>query len=118
ERIATQAQREGMPLSAAEQHMLRWSETDPEFEIEPDLEEPFEEPQARHDFEARIKQLLKRAYDADMGTDPASEGTFREAVKALAGSDQYLLLMIDPSIGVERSWLWRHTYWNSARVAL
>jgi hypothetical protein len=39
EKVVAQAQVEGVPLSAAERRMLSWSESDPDFVVDPQLPE-------------------------------------------------------------------------------
>jgi len=99
DRIAAEARAEGEPLSANEHWMLRFSESDPEFVVDPERVKEFEAEISDSDYEAKIAGLLERAYARDTKADTAAVAKYREASAILHQGDHYLLIMIDRAIG-------------------
>ena len=99
ERILRQAQLEGLRLSEAEQQMLSWSESDPDFVADPELPERVASEISDGDYERKIGGLLARSYAADEATDPAASEQWRQASDVLHQGDHYILVMLDEAIG-------------------
>jgi hypothetical protein len=94
ERILAQAEAEDVQLSDNEQWMLRFSESDPDFAVDPARVAQFEAEVPAEDFETKIAGLLQRAYQADARANGAATATYREAAAVLHQGDHYLLVMI------------------------
>ena len=99
DRIAAQARAEGQPLSASEHWMLRFSESDPDFVVDPVRVEQLQAEISDSDYETKIADLLKRAYERDTTADTTATAKYREASEILRQGDHYLLIMIDRAIG-------------------
>jgi hypothetical protein len=106
---------EGTPLGRAEEYMLAWSESDPDFAMDDSLVDEFERVTPEKDFERRVSTLLWHAYAADVAASSDMVVTYREVRAALSEGDHYLSIMIDPRVG---SLLPGRKYGESARVAL
>jgi hypothetical protein len=99
ERILAQAEAEDVQLSDNEQWMLRFSESDPDFAVDPARVAQLEAEVPQEDFETKIAGLLYRAYQADAGADGGATATYREAADVLHQGDHYLLVMVDRALG-------------------
>jgi hypothetical protein len=99
DRIAEQARAEGSPLSPNQQWMLRFSESDPDFVVDPIRVNQVDAEISDSDYETKITSLLERAYERDTKADPAVAAKYREASEILHQGDHYLLIMIDRAIG-------------------
>jgi hypothetical protein len=99
DRIVAQARAEGRPLSALEQWMLSFSESDPEFVVDPGRVTQLETEISDEDYEAKIAGLIRRRYERDADSDPGARATYRDAYAALGRGDHYLLVMIDQALG-------------------
>jgi len=97
-KVIEEADREGVALSAAERHMLRWSESDPDFVPDPTLAEVQENEIAEADFEAKIAGLIRRAYDRDAAADGDARLRYRAARSKLNEGDHYILVMMDQAL--------------------
>jgi hypothetical protein len=115
DRIVAEAKKKGTPLERAEEYMLAWSESDPDFAIDDAMVNEFEQLTSEQDFERKVSTLLWHAYAADAAASPATVMTYRHACVALSKGDHYLSIMIDPRVG---SPLPSRSYGESARVAL
>jgi hypothetical protein len=110
EEVTTQAATEDVPLSDAEQRMLSFSESDPEFVVSPGL---VEKPQAEISddaYEAKIAGLIERAWKRDVESDSNARTVYHEAFTVLSQGDHYLLVMIDRALRRHlRAWwaFWR-----------
>jgi hypothetical protein len=62
ERIVAQATFEQLPLSVAEQRMLSWSESDPEYKVDVSLPVQLQAEASDESYEAKIAGLVQRAY--------------------------------------------------------
>ena len=87
-----QAEREGKPLDALEQRMLRWSAVIPGLEHTVQFNDEFEREHDTAEFEEKAAGLLQRAR-AQAGP------TWDDALAALRGQDAYVLVMIRQSGG-------------------
>ena len=99
ERIVAQASEESKPLSDTEQWMLRFSEADPEFEVEPAKVDAFEREISQEEYEARIVGLLQRRYRLDVAADRKAADEYRQAFGVLNQGDHYILCMITAALG-------------------
>src|SRR6185436_18650528 len=97
-KVIEQAEREGVSLSAAERHMLSWSESDPDFVPDPTLVEAQEKEIPEAEFEAKIAGLIQRAYDRDAASDGDVRSIYRAARSKLSEGDHYILVMMDRAL--------------------
>jgi hypothetical protein len=100
DRVAAQATREGKPLSEAETYMLAWSEADPGFSPDAELDSVFDAKTTPEEFESSISALLRRAYRADVAADPSVRSEYLAAYDRLKKNDHYIAVMLDPALGV------------------
>ena len=110
ERVIERARSEGVSLSVAERWMLRFSESDPEFEVDVDLVNQLESEMSDEQYEAKIAGLLKRSFAADMAADAGARAIWQQADSVLAQGDHYIQLMVDEAVGgsLKRWWeFWR-----------
>jgi len=99
-KVLEQAEYEGVAISAAQQYMLAWSESDPSFKQDSKLNSQFEQEIAQGEYEKKIQGLLKRAYKRDIQRDSSEKSTYREAYRVLSQGDHYILVMIQEALGV------------------
>ena len=97
--ILSQASREGVVLSANERWMLRFSESDPEFVVDPARVHEFESETSDRAYEAKVAGLIRRAYERDRQLDSDAGAMYREARNCLSRGDHYLLVMVDEALG-------------------
>ena len=110
DRIVAQAATDGKPLSEAERQMLGFSESDPEYVVDPALVDRLASEISDDDYEAKVADLIKRAWKHDVESDPNARETYREALAVLNEGDHYIVIMIDRALGREsRPWwaFWR-----------
>jgi hypothetical protein len=110
DKIVTQATTEGTALSNAERQMLSFSESDPEFVVNPALIEKLEGEITDEDYEAKVAGLLERSLKRDVESDSKARDVYREAFTVLSQGDHYLLVMIDRALWRQlRPWwaFWR-----------
>jgi hypothetical protein len=110
DRIMAQARAEGLSLSEAEQRMLSWSESDPDFEADPVLVQQLAAEISDEDYEAKVAGLLQRAFRQDVTSNPAARDRYRQAHDVLRQGDHYVLIMINEALGRQlRPWwaFWR-----------
>ena len=79
--------------------MLSFSESDPEFVVDPALVDKLTAEISDEDYETKVAGLLERAYKRDVDRNGTARDTYREAYAALKKGDHYLLIMIDRSLG-------------------
>jgi hypothetical protein len=93
-KIAAEAAMQSMPLSGDEKKLLLFSEQDPESpaDIPQELLEGVNE-----EYESRITGLLKAAYARDQD-NPQERRQYEDAMKMLAGSDHYILVMANVAL--------------------
>ncbi len=93
-KITSEAEREGAALSDVDKRMLLFSEQEPESTVGfPDgfLDDIDEE------YERRVTSLLKAAYTRDRD-NPLERQQYEDAMKALDGSDHYILVMAEAAL--------------------
>ena len=101
-KVLAQAHAEQMGLSAAEQAMLSWSESDPAFTPDPALVEQLATEISDDDYETKVAGLLERSYQRDLKSDGAARDGYRKAYSMLVQGDHYLLVMIRRALGRNR----------------
>jgi hypothetical protein len=106
ERIVAQAEAEGQPLSVNEQWMLSFSESDPEFAVDPDRVESLAAEIPDEEYEAKVTGLIQRACERDAASDPSAVESYRHAYEILSQGDHYLVIMLEQ--GLER---WLRPWW-------
>ena len=97
--ILAQASREGVELSGCEQWMLRFSEADPEFQVDPERVAEFERETTDQAYEAKVADLIRGAYEHDTRTDSEVRAVYQEARRTLSQGDHYLSVMVDQALG-------------------
>ena len=110
EKIVAEAVRQGRPLSQLEQWMLSFSESDPEFVVEPESVDRLAQEISDADYEAKITRLIEQVCARDTATDPSAVEEYRKAYEVLDEGDHYLLVMLKPGLArVRRKWwqFWR-----------
>jgi hypothetical protein len=107
DKIVSQVQIQGVPLSDIDRRMLLFSVDEPESAIGIPLEVLEDVSQV---YEAKIIKLLKSAYKQD-SDNPEERQKYRDAMRTLKGSDHYILVMASAAlpkngIGVSRlTWI-------------
>lgn len=99
ERIVAQANEESEPLSEAQRWMLRYSDSDPDFEVDPDKYDAFEKETSDEAYEARIAGLLRRRFRRDVAAYPSATEEYRKAFGVLRQGDYHILSMIATALG-------------------
>src|SRR5689334_14497667 len=94
ERVLAQARAEQVPVTAAEERMLSWSESDPAFDPDPALVQQLEAEISDEDYETKVAGLLERGYQRDLASDSSARDRYREAYSVLTQGDHYLVVMI------------------------
>lgn len=80
ERILAEAQREGHPLSENEQWMLRFSESDPDFVVDPARVEALGNEISDDAYERKVAALAQRACEADIAADASASSGILQPV--------------------------------------
>jgi hypothetical protein len=104
-KILAEATARRVTLSAAEQYMLSWSESDPHFTQDPALTAAFEAETNDTGFESKVVPLIRGAYARDVNLQPTARTQWRNAYAALNKGDHYLLVMLRDALG------WRLKRW-------
>jgi hypothetical protein len=110
ERVIERARSENVTLSAAERWMLLFSESDPEFDVDPRRADELAAQMSDEEYEAKIVGLLGRSFAADIAADRGARAVWQEAHSVLAQGDHYIQVMIDRAVGgsLKRRWeFWR-----------
>jgi hypothetical protein len=110
EKVVQRARHEGLSLSAAERWMLLFSESDPEFDVDPRRVDELASEMSDEEYEAKVEGLLQRSFAADLAADDGAHATWQRARLVLAEGDHYIQIMIDRAMGgtLKRWWeFWR-----------
>src|SRR5213594_2150595 len=83
ERVVAQAKQEDIPLSEAERQMLAWSESEITPETAKQRDARFEAQTTDSEFEAKVSNLIRRAYTEDVARDRSSKQSYRGAYHVL-----------------------------------
>jgi len=100
DRVTSQAEKEGAPLSEAQKYMLNWTEAEEGFQIDERLNERFYAETTDEEYEKKIGFLLKHAYQEDVTTDPGATEKYHSAYSVLKNHDHYILIMIKDNLFV------------------
>jgi hypothetical protein len=110
EQVLTQARAENVQLSDVERKMLSWSESDPDFIVDPQLPAQLASEISDEEYERKVAGLLSRRFGVGVSADPAAEAQWTQAAEVLHQGDHYILVMLDEALGsrVKRWWqFWR-----------
>jgi hypothetical protein len=110
DKVVARAQIERVPLSEAERKMLSWSESDPDFVVDPHLPGQLASEMSDQEYERKIGGLLARSLQGDLAEDPNAEARWKQASDVLHQGDHYILVMLEESVGsrLKRWWqFWR-----------
>jgi hypothetical protein len=109
-KIVAQAAHEGHPLSDNERWMLSFSESDPQFVVDPARVAALEAEIPDLEYEAKVAGLVKRACAADVASNPNSLAEYKEAFAVLKEGDHYLMIMLKQGLA---KWLrpWWALFW-------
>lgn len=97
DKVDQQAAAENIELSATERKMLWFSESDPDFEVDPRLVDELADELSDEEYEAKISGLLERRFAAD-AADECEAAAWRDARATLEHGDHYISIMIDRAI--------------------
>jgi hypothetical protein len=109
-KVIAQARAEGLGLSEAERAMLSWSESDPDFIVDPSLPERLASEISDEEYEKKVAGLLFRSFAADVDRGDEGVSQWQQAAEVLREGDHYILIMIDQGVGrrLKRWWqFWR-----------
>ena len=95
ERIASEASREGNPLTEVERKMLYFSETDWTLPEMTQISSEFDRDYDANAFEQRIAALVAKIVAGDRSQNQTATGTWDEAVEKLSDGDHYLNVLLD-----------------------
>jgi hypothetical protein len=103
QKVAQQAEFEGLPLSPAEREMLSWSESDPELTLSAEqataLVDDLESQMSDEQYESKIAALLTRAYERDDASGGSSKDLWKDAYSKFNEGDHYIAVMLDHALG-------------------
>lgn len=91
DRIVTEAQREGVPLSETERRMLYFTETDWMPYDFAEVNEAFEREYDTPTYEAKIAAVIRSYLDQ---ASPTDRSKWHDAVRVLSNEDHYVLVLI------------------------
>jgi hypothetical protein len=109
-KVIDRAWTEGVRLSDAERRMLYWSESDPEFKVDPGLVEQLASEMSDETYETKITALLQNSFAADTAIDSRAREVWQQARSVLMQGDHYILIMINRAVEkkLKRWWeIWR-----------
>jgi hypothetical protein len=106
DKVIQRARTESVPLSDAERRMLLWSESDPEFKVDPQLVEQLATEMSDAEYDMKVAGLLNRAFLADVTVDPQARDEWKLARLVLKQGDHYILVMIDQGVGKKLKRWW------------
>ena len=110
DKVVAQAEVEGITLSDAEQKMLFWSESDPEFVVDAELPERLAGEISDADYEKKIVGLLSRCFKAELDRASEAEAQWKQAADILHQGDHYILVMLDKAVGPQLRRWWQ--FWK------
>ena len=96
-RIALEAGREGAPLTVVERKMLYFTETAETLRGISEINAEFDRDYDSKEYERKITGLIRNIEAHDAG-DAEEQRTWEQAVDKLAEGDNYLSIMLDPSL--------------------
>jgi hypothetical protein len=107
DKIIEQAESEGVPLSADERLMLKWSESEPESIADPELAQRLAAEISDEDYEEVIAGFLSRRYATEISLDRSAKKAWADAFATLNRGDHYLLIMIKRALGRQLTPWWK-----------
>jgi len=110
EKVVSQARLEGISLSEAERTMLSWSESDPDFVVDPELPGRLAAEISDEEYETKIAGLLARCFAVEVGQDPGAEAQWKQAADVLRQGDHYIAIMLDAAVGSRLKHWWQ--FWR------
>ena len=110
DKIVQQAGAEGVPLSADERLMLKWSESEPDSIADSDLVGRLASEISDEDYEEKIAGLLSRCYAAEIAADRGAKKVWTEAFATLNCGDHYILVMIARAVGRQLTPWWKFRF--------
>jgi len=110
DRIVAQAREEGSPLSDDEVWMLSFSESDPDFVVDPSRVERLSQEISDPEYEAKVAGLIKRAFEHDHRTDPRAADSYRAAYQELEKGDHYLSIMLSRTLARKLTPWWKFRF--------
>ena len=78
--------------------MFSFSESDPEFAVDPALVEQLQAEISAEEYEVKIAGLIERSWKRDVETDGNAGNLYREAFTTLSRGGHYLLIMIERAL--------------------
>jgi hypothetical protein len=113
DQIATEAQREGKPLTETERKMLYFSETGWTLPEMAEVNDRFDREYDQEQYERKIRRLIYNARSRFQKQDQEGLRLWADAVRMLRKEDRYLFVMLDapdakvhPSRDLVRLWAW------------
>ena len=113
DRIAQQADLEGVPLSRDERLMLTWSESEPDSIADPELVDRLAAEISDEDYVVKIAGLLARSYAADLARDSTAKAIWTDAFRVLKQADYYMGIMVDQAVGRQLAPWWTYRRWSA-----
>ena len=106
ERVLRQSQTNRIALTNAERHMLSWSESDPDFTPDFALAEELEREESDEEYEAKVADLIRSAFERDLASDSEARSLYRAAYAKLGEGDHYISIIMERALGrkVRRGW--------------
>jgi hypothetical protein len=98
---------EGVPLSADERLMLKWSESEPDSIGDPAFAERLAGEISDEDYEEKIAGLLTRNYAADVAREPRAKEAWADAFRTVQRADYYIGIMIDRALARQLTPWWK-----------
>lgn len=94
EKIAAEAEREGIPLSEIERKMLYFSEMDWTLPDMASVSAEFDREYDQDDYEQKITGLARRIEERNRTENPEEKTAWHDAIKKLSEGDNYLTVLI------------------------
>jgi hypothetical protein len=110
DKVVARARVERVSLTDAERQMLSWSESDPDFIVDPRLPQQLASELSDEEYEKKVVGLLDRSFVADVEVSPERADQWKQAAAVLHEGDHYILVMLDKAVGgrLKRWWqFWR-----------
>jgi hypothetical protein len=110
DKVVERARVERIPLSDAERQMLSWSESDPDFIVDPRLPPQLASEMSDEEYEKKVVGLLDRSFAADAEASPEGADQWKQEAAVLREGDHYILVVLDEAVGgrLKRWWqFWR-----------
>jgi hypothetical protein len=103
EKIVAQARAEQVRISEAEYQMLSWSESDPEYVVDPGLPDRLASEISDEEYESKIAGLLERGLAAEVRTNSEAQDQWNQAADVLDQGDHYIGIMVDRAMASQQT---------------